>query len=354
MQNTLVKNFKNFLFQEELLSWGDKIVVGISGGLDSVGLVRLLLAVKKKFNLELCLVHINYHLRGEDSDEDEEFVKKFAKEYGLELRVIDYGNKKPPKVFVPQTLTTFTQGVDHGIKSGGNLEEKLREFRYGIFEEIRQEKKFDWIAVAHHQDDQVETFLMNLFRGAGIDGLKGMLVKDKERKIIRPVLSFSKGDIRNFLKAVGQGWREDTTNKENLFLRNKIRNVLIPFIEKEYSPQFKQRVAGVTVQLQEYFSLADIMIEKEMEAVVKVKDNNGVIVDVRKYLALNSGLRALVFRRIVKEVNGSLKNISRGNYFEFEKMMKSNKGKNQVMTIGDLGFERIGNEIRLFDKRDNK
>ena len=333
MQNTLVKNFKNFLFQEELISQGDKFIVGISGGADSVGLVKLLLAIREKFDLQLHLVHVNYNLRGEDSKGDENFVRDFAKEYNLTLDIINY---------------------EEGLKKGKNLEEYLRDFRYEQFERIRNKKNFDWTVVAHHQDDQIETFLINLFRGAGVDGLKGMLIKDLERKIIRPVLNFSKKEIVEFLEATGQDWREDHTNRENVFLRNKIRNILIPIIEKEYSPQFKQRVANMTTQLQEYFSLTNIIVEDAMKTVVKTKNKGSVVVDVKKYLALDSGLRALVFRGIVKEINGDLKNISRGNYFEFEKIVKSSKGKNQVMIIGDLGFERIGSEIRLFDKRDNK
>lgn len=330
MQNTLVKKFKNFLFQEELISREDKLIVGISGGSDSVGLVKLLLAVKEKFDLQLHLVHINYNLRGEDSKGDENFVRDFAKEYNLTLDVINY---------------------KEGLKKGKNLEEYLRDFRYEQFEKIRDEKKFDWTVVAHHQDDQIETFLINLFRGAGVDGLKGMLTKDLERKIIRPVLNFSKKEIVEFLEAIGQDWREDHTNRENVFLRNKIRNILIPIIEKEYSPQFKQRVASMTTQLQEYFSLTNTIVEDAIKTVVETENKDGVVMNVKKYLALDSGLRALIFRRIIKKVNGSLKNVNRGNYFEFEKIMKSNKGKNQVMTIGDLGFERIGNEVRLFDKK---
>ncbi len=333
MQNTLVKNFKNFLFREELFSGGEKLVVGISGGADSVGLVRLLLAVEKKFDLQLHLVHINYNLRGEDSKGDENFVRDFAKEYNLTLDVINY---------------------KEGLKKGKNLEEYLRDFRYEQFEKIRDEKNFDWTIVAHHQDDQIETFLINLFRGAGVDGLKGMLIKDQERRIIRPALNFSKKDIIEFLEATGQNWREDHTNRENVFLRNKIRNILIPIIEKEYSPQFKQKVANMTTQLQKYFSLTNIIVEDEMKTVIKTKNKGGVVVDVKKYLALDSGLRALVFRKIIKEINGNLKNISQGNYFEFEKIMKSEKGKNQMMTIGDLRFERIENEVRLFDKKRNK
>ncbi len=326
MHNTLIKKFKNFLFQEKLISQGDKLIVGISGGADSVGLVKLLLAIRKKFDLQLHLVHINYNLRGEDSKGDENFVRDFAKEHNLTLDVINY---------------------QEGLKKGKNLEEYLRDFRYEQFEKIRVKKNFDWTVVAHHQDDQIETFLINLFRGSGVDGLKGMLSKNQERKIIRPVLNFSKKDIIEFLEATEQNWREDHTNRENVFLRNKIRNILIPIIEKEYSPQFKQRVASMTTQLQEYFSLTNFIVEKTIANIVKTESKRIVVVDIEKYLALDSGLRALVFRGIIKELKGELKNVSRGNYFEFEKIMKSEKGKRQIMKMDNLKFERIGGQLKI-------
>ncbi len=322
MPNKIIKNFKNFIFQKELFSGGEKLVVGISGGADSVGLVKLLLAIREKFDLRLYLVHINYNLRGEDSKGDEKFVRDFAKKYQLDLEVIDY---------------------TEGIKKSENLEEYLRDFRYEQFEKVRVNKNFDWTVTAHHQDDQIETFLINLFRGAGIDGLKGMLVKNSERKIIRPVLGFSKKDIIQFLETTNQNWREDHTNKENIFLRNKIRNILVPIIEQEYSSNFKQIITGMTVQLQEYFSLANIIVDKSMISVVKKQKNGSFVVNVKKYLELDTGLRALIFRKIIREMKGELKNVSRGNYFEFEKIMKSKKGKRQIMTMNNIKFEKVGN-----------
>ena len=326
MKSNLIKNFKNFLFQEELISKGDKFIVGISGGADSVGLVRLLLAIKEKFDLQLHLVHINYNLRGEDSKGDEEFVENFARKYELTLDIINYRE---------------------GIKKGENLEEYLRDFRYEQFEKIRIKKDFNWTVVAHHQDDQIETFLINLFRGSGVDGLKGMLNKNEERKIIRPVLNFTKKDIIEFLESIGQKWREDHTNRENIFLRNKIRNILIPIIEQEYSPQFKQKVASMTAQLQEYFSLTSVIVEEVMKTIVRIENKGIVVVDIKKYLALDAGLRALVFRGIIKELKGELRNVNRGNYFEFEKIMKSDKGKRQIMKMDNLKFEKIGDKLKI-------
>lgn len=340
MKSKLVKNFKNFIFQEELFEGSERLVVGISGGADSVCLAELLLAVQEKFDLELQLVHINYHLRGRESDEDEKFIRKFVKERGLELDVVNY--------------------VKASEGGSNNFEEQLRNFRYKVFENIRVESKFDFVVVAHHQDDQVETFLMNLFRGSGIDGLKGMMIKNEETKILRPLLNFGKQEIKEFLQSIGQEWREDKSNKDNTFLRNRIRNELISEIEKRYSSGFKERVSGVMRQLQKHSILIDREIEKAMKFVTISSSNDlsltvlqsdegmdKMIIDVGKYRDLSESIKSLVFRKIVKILRGDLKNISRNNYLEFEKIMRSDKGKRQIMEMRGIKFEKIGKKMKI-------
>jgi tRNA(Ile)-lysidine synthase len=325
MQSKLVKNFKNFIFQEKLFSGGESLVVGISGGADSVCLVELLLAVQEKFDLEIKLVHINYHLRGEESDRDEKFVREFAEKRSLELEVVDY-----------EELSA----------SGKNNEELWRNFRYKVFEKIRKEQDAKWTVVGHHQDDQVETFLINLFRGAGVEGLKGMKVVSEKRKILRPLLSFSKVELKAFLESIDQEWREDKSNEDNIFLRNRIRNELIPEIEERYSSNFKKRVGGVTKQLQDNLKITEIVTGVAYENVVIKKDNSWII-DVENFLSLDEEIKPLVFREVVKEAKGDLKNISENNYREFEKIMKSKKGKRQEMKIQNLKFEKVGNNLKI-------
>jgi len=374
MRSNLIKKFKNFLWREGMFSGGEKLVVGISGGADSVCLVKLLLVVKDKFDLELLLVHINYHLRGEDSDSDEKFVREFAKREGLELEVVDY-NESNVKC---QMSNVFDCGIntetedkyakkEMRVVKNGNLEERLRDFRYKVFEQIRtrgyfsggsttgnpvveppedvKSNKFDWIAVGHHQDDQAETFLLNLFRGAGIDGLKGMLLKDKEKKLLRPLLNFSKKEILDFLQSIGQKWREDKSNQDISFLRNKIRHQLIPEIEKEYSSQFKQRVSVTTKQLQEYQIIIKKVVEENYNKIILEEDLTKVVLDVAKYKKLPTEVKPLVFRQVIKNLKGDLRNITGGNYQEFQKIIQSTKGKKQKISFGGIEIENNKKEI---------
>ena len=182
-------------------------ILALSGGIDSMVLADMLLKAKVDF----VLAHCNFHLRGEESDGDERFVRDYAERNGL-------------KLFVKQFDTTgYAQ--EHGI----SIEMAARELRYGWFEELRQQLNFDYIAVAHHADDQIETFFINLLRGAGLKGLKGMLPENGN--VIRPLLNVSREEIRQYAIENHIEWREDHTNGETQFLRNKIRHELLPVID---------------------------------------------------------------------------------------------------------------------------
>ena len=185
----------------------ERIVLAISGGIDSMVLADLLLKAKADF----VVAHCNCHLRGEESNGDEQFVRDYAERNGL-------------KLFVKQFDTTG-YAKEHGV----SIEMAARELRYAWFEELRQQLGYDYIAVAHHADDQLETFFINLLRGAGIRGLKGM--QPVNGHIIRPLLDFSREEIHQYAIENGIKWREDHTNAETQFLRNKIRHELLPVID---------------------------------------------------------------------------------------------------------------------------
>ena len=185
----------------------NKLILALSGGIDSMVLADLLLKAKADF----VLAHCNFHLRGEESDGDEQFVREFAERNGLTLHVKQFDT------------------VDYAQTQGVSIEMAARELRYAWFEELRQQLNYDFIAVAHHADDQLETFFINLLRGAGIRGLKGMLPVNGH--IIRPLLDASRDEIHQYAVENGIKWREDHTNAETQFLRNKIRHELLPVID---------------------------------------------------------------------------------------------------------------------------
>ena len=235
----LEKNRKDNLIVEN-----DKIVVGFSGGPDSVFLVEMLMKLKKSINFDIVLVHINHLLRGENSDGDEKFS-------------LEYGKKKGLQVFSRKINITVL-----GKKLGLTLEEAGRKARYDLFKEILRETGANKIALAHNKDDQLETFMFRLTRGAGLEGLEGIIAK--RDMYIRPISEIYKKDIIKYLNDNNISYRIDETNFENEFTRNSIRLDLIPFIEKRYNPKFKDKLYSLIEEIREVNRVLEIKFENNM------------------------------------------------------------------------------------------
>ena len=205
---TMLDQFKAYINRCKLIAEGDRLVLALSGGIDSMVLTDLLLKSKVQF----VVAHCNFHLRGAESDGDEQFVHEFAEKNGIQCFVKHFETEK--------------YAADQSI----SIEMAARDLRYAWFEELRQQLGYDKIAVAHHADDQAETFFINLLRGAGLRGLKGM--RPQNGVIIRPLLWVSREQIHQYAIENQITWREDHTNAESVYLRNKIRNQLLPIFDE--------------------------------------------------------------------------------------------------------------------------
>ncbi|WP_410207606.1 tRNA lysidine(34) synthetase TilS [Fusobacterium sp.] len=228
--------------KEKLIVSGDTLVVGFSGGPDSVFMTEMLLKLKENIDFNFVLVHINHLLRGEDSDGDENFCVEYAEKNNLRIFVRKIDVKKIEKA----------QGV--------TLEEAGRKARYAFYNEILKKVNGNKIALAHNKDDQVETFMFRLIRGAGLSGLEGII--SKREHYIRPISEIYKKDILNYLDENGIAYRIDKTNFENEFTRNSIRLDLIPFIEKRYNPKFKDKLYSLIEEIRDINSVVDYEVEK--------------------------------------------------------------------------------------------
>lgn len=227
--------------KESLVENGDKIVVGFSGGPDSVFLVEMLLKLREKIDFDIVLVHINHLLRGEEAQRDEDFS-------------INYGKSKGLKVFARKINITSL-----GKEKGLSLEEAGREARYSFYKEVLEKSNSNKIALAHNKDDQIETFMFRLTRGTGLSGLEG--IATKRDRYIRPISEIYKSEIVNYLDENNISYCIDSTNLENEFTRNSIRIDLIPFIEKRYNPKFKDKIFSLIEEIRDI----NIFIEKEIE-----------------------------------------------------------------------------------------
>ena len=214
-----------------LIENNDTIVVGFSGGPDSVFLVEMLKKLQDFFKFKIYLVHINHLLRGEDADADESFSYDYAKRNNLEI----FAKRIPVKEIAKKT--------------GKTLEEVGREERYNFFSEIYNKVGANKIATAHNKDDQIETFLFRLVRGTSLQGLEG--IKLKYNNIIRPISEIYKKDILEYLNKNKIQYKIDKTNFENEFTRNSIRLDLIPFIEERYNIKFKDKIFSLIKEIRE-------------------------------------------------------------------------------------------------------
>ncbi len=244
MQKALV----DFTFKEKLFSLNNTILVAVSGGVDSVVLCDLFSKCKIKF----AIAHCNFTLRKKESEEDALFLEALAKKYNVPFHFISF-----------PTSTIAIQNKE-------SIQVSARNLRYEWFEKTRIEFKYDYIATAHHQNDSIETFFINLIRGSGILGLKGIPVKN--RKIVRPLLFTTKEAILNYAKKNELAFREDSSNISDKYLRNKIRLKLIPLL-KEMNPQIDQTISTDLKHLSKVNLIYQAAIEKKRKKIVKEKNN---------------------------------------------------------------------------------
>ena len=243
MIKEIFKDIKN----HKLIKKGETIILGFSGGPDSVFLLEILKKYKEEIDseIEIILVHINHMLRGEDSDGDEKFSESIAKKNSFKF----YSKKI--------NITKIS------IEEKKGLEEIGREVRHQLFKEIFEKEGGDKIALAHNKDDQIETFLFRLIRGTSLEGLEG--IRMKKMQYIRPIINVFKKEILKYLSENKIEYRVDKTNFENEFTRNSIRLDLIPFIEKRYNPKFKDKIFNIMGEVREVNAENSLDIEEFME-----------------------------------------------------------------------------------------
>jgi len=280
----------------------------------------VLAKIAPKYSLELIVAHVNYGLRGKDSDKDEEFVRGLAEKHNLEIAILQE----------PSSWNSKSSALQPS-------ENNLREIRYNFFEEVRQENNFDLIAVAHNADDQVETFLMRVIRGSGLAGLSAM--KYKSGKIIRPLLGISREEILKYLKSHKLKYRTDKTNAESLFFRNKIRNGLIPYLEKNFNPQLRKTILGAVGSIAED---ADLLEKISNEYFKKKKE-----LRASEILVLHPALQRRIILKAIEKAKKDLKDIDTAHVEEILKALKSTKGKRQTVMFKGLKLTRIGDKVIL-------
>ena len=245
-------SFIKFIEERQLFEQHQKILLAISGGIDSMVLLYLF----EKSGYEYGIAHCNFNLRGEESNEDEHFVRQ---------QVLIHG--------VPAFFQSF-ETEEYARLNGISIEMAARELRYRYFEKIRSENHYDYIATAHHLDDLIETFFLNLSRKTGIKGLTG--IKEKSGRVIRPLLFAGRKDIEEFASKNFICFREDSTNSEVVYQRNFLRHKILPLFQ-EMIPSFNKNILASVENLKDAEMVYSGFIKDEKEKVVLEKKQNAVI-----------------------------------------------------------------------------
>ena len=311
-----------YVKKHEMLKTGDKIIVGVSGGADSVCLLFLLKNLRPKWQLSLEVVHIEHGIRGKESLEDADFVEKLCREWE-----------------VPFYL--FRRDIPLLSKEWRcSQEEAGRRARYEAFEEVRVKTGADKIAVAHNQDDQAETILFHLARGSALRGLCGIFpVRDH---IIRPLLCLKRTEIEEILINAGLSWRTDATNQEEIYTRNKIRLQILPLIKEELNNKADIHIARVGEKLLEAELFLREEARKRSEMLIGNKEG-------RLWLSREELLKepAVMQDYILAECLGRVQDLDSTHFERLKRLLKSQSGRR--MNIGEVQV-RVEGEFLVFTK----
>jgi tRNA(Ile)-lysidine synthase len=251
------------LKKQGVMQPGDRVGVAVSGGADSVALLLLLLELRKKLGVVLSVVHFNHKLRGKASEADEKFVAQLAVKHELEFH------------------TAFLHVAKKAKKERANLEDAARRARYDYFLSLVESGKVTRIAVAHTADDQAETVLAHLMRGTGLTGLGG--IHPVVGPVFRPLLGVRRHELREFLRARKQNWREDLTNRDTKKMRARIRKKLLPLIEKQFQPAIVKHLATLADLAREDEFLFDAVVG-ELAAALVHRSADGARIGIRDLL----------------------------------------------------------------------
>jgi len=302
----ILDKIRNAIKKHRLLAKGDKVVVGVSGGPDSVALLYLLNSLSKELKLTLHVAHLDHMLRS-NSSKDREFVQGLARRLKLPLTYAEINVKE--------------------LAKRGSVEEIARKARLRFLFKVAKDIKAEKIALGHNLDDQAETVLMRILRGAGLFGLSGMLPQREFRgfKIIRPLLEVRRQEIERYLRQKNIKPRLDPSNLQDIYFRNKIRHDLLPFLEKKYNRNIKEVLANLALCAGCDYDYLSALAEKKMGSSAKR-------INLKKFMKLPLSLQRLVLRLYIQRLNGDTRRLTFQHIREIQDLV-SNRPPNSVVDL---------------------
>ena len=314
----LEEKIKNTIQKYNLIENGDKLVIGVSGGPDSICLLNVLLKLykseevnnKETSTVTLVVAHINHMIRKE-AKSDEQYVKEYCEKNGIEF---------------------YSKSIDVKKLANTNkigLEEAGRLARYEFFNEVLKKTKANKIVIAHNQNDKIETIFLNILRGSGIGGLKG--IEPKRENIIRPLIECERSEIEKYCEENKLNPKIDKTNFEEIYNRNKIRNTVIPYIKKEFNPNIiktMDRLSNIVIEEDEYI---EKQTQKVYQGLLVQENSKEIILDLKKFNLQEIVIKSRLIRYTIKRLFGSIENIEKIHIDDIIKLCSNNIG-NKYLT----------------------
>ena len=310
MKEKVLETIKKY----NLIKDGDRLVLGVSGGPDSIAMLNILNDIKndkkQHMNFDIIVAHVNHMIR-EEAIEDQKFVENFCKKIG--------------DTFYAKSIDV--QKIANNKKIG--TEEAGRVVRYEFFDEILEKTKSNKIAIAHNKNDRAETIIMNTLRGSGISGLKG--IEPKRGKYIRPLIECERTEIEKYCEQNKLEPRIDKTNFENIYTRNKIRNIVIPYIKEEFNPNIVNTLERLSQLICEEEEYIENQVEKIYNSILIEEKEEQIILDIKEFNKQEKVIKSRILLYTITKLFGNSKNIEKVHIEDIIKLCENNIG-NKYLT----------------------
>lgn len=307
MEEEILKTIKKY----KLIESGDRVLVAVSGGPDSMCLLDILNKLKEKLKIEIAVVHVNHGIR-EEANEETEYIKRYCEKYNIKIYV------------------KYANVTDLAKEEKVGLEEEGRKVRYEFFEETLEKTGFNKIAIAHNMNDKAETVLMNIIRGSGSVGLKG-IDPIRDNKYIRPLIETQRQDIEKYCEDNKLEPKFDKSNNDNTYTRNKIRNILIPFIKKEFNPNIIKGINNLSEIVAEEQNYLEKIVNNIYNKILIEETKDKIILDLKEFNKQEVVIKKRLLFLAITRIFGSSKNIEKIHMEDLIKLCERNIG-NKYLT----------------------
>jgi tRNA(Ile)-lysidine synthase len=350
MRTPLEQRVLDFIRESRMASAGDRVGVAVSGGADSVALLRLLESLRDELGVALVVIHFDHMLRGVESDRDASFVEELARASGIEF------------------VSAREDVQAAAANNGWNMEEAARRLRYGFFERVLSSGKATCIAVAHTADDQAETVLGHIIRGTGPTGLASIypiVESPSGGAIVRPLLQIRRAELRDYLDERAQAWREDATNADQTRLRARVRAQLLPVLERDFSPRIVQHLGDLARFAREEESFWSALVEDRLAKYAKVTTGAHSELERTQSISARDLLAPIIFgvadehagaqparalterliRRLYERVRGDRRELSSRHVEQVIRLAAESTSGKRLRLPGGIAVERVFADI---------